>query len=203
MKQFIIDQMKEYQHKKEIVKAIKYQEGMEDAWMVEYEEYIEDNKDTTYEMVDKIFWSKESAEEYMKQEHPEDNKKGLFCKYTNPIPVLLREILEDEYDDYCFVVAQDGKYFEYHAMEENSWIVIDKNGYYVDYDSEIFFETYEEILSEKSVVHIGYDIDLEEYYIEMNSVRLTINKTEVATVEKLLDVFKIPFTEKIGQAFLI
>lgn len=31
MKQFVIDRMKEYQHKKENIKAVKYREGMEDA----------------------------------------------------------------------------------------------------------------------------------------------------------------------------
>ena len=34
MNQNIINQMKRYQHKKEIVKAVKYQEGMEDGWII-------------------------------------------------------------------------------------------------------------------------------------------------------------------------
>ena len=37
MKQSVVNQMKDYQRKRKIVKAVKYQKGMEDAWMAEYQ----------------------------------------------------------------------------------------------------------------------------------------------------------------------
>lgn len=200
MKQFVLDQMKEYQHRRTTVKAVKYQEGMEDAWMVEYREYIEYNEGTSNNRVDKLFWTKESAEEYMKQEHSEDNYNGLFCEYTEAIPVLLRKISEDEYEDGCFTITQDGKYYDYEELTNDSWIVINENGcIYEEYNTEMFFEEYETV--SKSTAHIGYDKELKELYVEMNCIRITIDETEVATVEKLLEGFEIPFTEKIGRAF--
>ena len=57
--------MKEYQHRRTTVKAVKYQEGMEDAWIVQYERYIEDNAGTTIHIVDKIFKSKDEARKYV------------------------------------------------------------------------------------------------------------------------------------------
>lgn len=198
MKQSVIDQMKEYQHRRTTVKAVKYQEGMEDAWMVEYREYIEDSEGTSNNRVDKLFWTKELAEEYMKQEHPEDNHRGLFCEYTEVIPVLLREISKDEYG--CFSITQDGKYYDYEELTNDSWIVINENGYiYGEYDTKMFFEEYE-TPSNNSIAHIDYDGESEALYVEMNCIRITIDETEVATVEKLLDGFGISFTEKIGQS---
>lgn len=201
MKQFVIDQMKEYQHRRTTVKAVKYQEGMEDAWMVEYREHIEDNDGTSNNRADKLFWTKELAEEYMEHEHPEDNHGGLFCEYTEVIPVLLREIPEDEYEYSCFSVAQDGKYYDYEELTNDSWIVINENGYvYGEYDTEMFFDEYEAV-SNESTACICYDRELEELYVEMNCIRVSIDETEIATVEKLLDGFGIPFTERLGQVF--
>ena len=51
------------------------------------------------------------------------------------------------------------------------------------------------------MVHIGYDRDLEEVFIEANNKRVTIDETDVATVEKILDGFGIPFIERLEQAF--
>ena len=200
MKQSVVNQMKDYQSKHRFVRAVQYQEGMEDAWMIEYREYIEDNEGTSNNRVDKLFWTKESAEEYMKHEHPEDNYRGLFCEYTEVIPVLLREISEDEYENGCFTITQDGKYYNYEELTNDSWIVINENGYiYGECDTE-FFEEYETV-SNESNAHIGYDRDLEKFYVEMNCIRIAIDDTEVATVEKLLEGFEIPFTERIGAYF--
>lgn len=202
MKQFVIDQMKEYQRRSITVKAVKYQEGMEDAWMVEYQAHIEDNDGIINDTVDKLFWTKESAEEYMKQEHPEDNPRGLFCEYTEVIPVLLREVSEDEYVEGCLSITQDGKFYEYDTLTDDSYIVIDGNGYfYGDYDTEMFFREYEAPLN-KTTAHIGYDKECESLYVENNCFRVYIDETEVATVEKLLEGFEIPFTEKIGQVLI-
>ena len=200
--------MKEYQHKKKIIKGIEYQEGMEDAWLVEYRKYlveyrkyIEDNEGTVNDRVDKLFWTKESAEEYMKQEHPEDNYRGLFCEYTEVIPVILREISKDEYEDNPTAITQNGQYFEYEELREGYWIYIENGNVFTAYDSEDFFDDYEPFCKEQNNARIGYDKELEELYVEMNCIRITIDETEVATVEKLLEGFEIPFTEKIGQAF--
>lgn len=200
LKQSVINQMKEYQYRKKIIKGIEYQEGMEDAWLVEYEEYIEDNDNAKRVNCDKIFWTKSDAEEYMKQEHPEDNQRGLFCKYTRAIPVLLRGISVEDYDS-RIAIAQDGKYFEYEELDEGYWIYIENGYVYTTYDSEAFFNDFEPLCINEIFAHIGYDRENEELYVGMNGVKVTIDETEVATVEKLLEGFEIPFTEKIGQVF--
>lgn len=51
------------------------------------------------------------------------------------------------------------------------------------------------------MVQIGYDRDLEEVFVEANNKRVAIDETDIATIEKLLDGFDIPFTERLGQAF--
>lgn len=193
--------MKEYQHRKEIVKAVKYQEGMEDAWVVEYETYNENDSGTGRNIANKIFMSKDEARKYMCSPTDESIMRN-FCKYTNAIPVLLHEISEDEYDYGCFVIATENGYYEYEELEEDSWLTLTENGVLHEiFDTETFFENYETPF-EKSVAHIGYDRDLEELYVEMNCIRIAIDETEIATVEKLLDGFGISFTEKVGQAFI-
>lgn len=197
MKQFVIDQMKEYQRKKEIVKAIKYQEGMEDGWMVEYPEYRDDCEIPIMMREDKLFRTKSEAENYIEG--------------ANPIPVILTEISEEDYQDTCFTLENDGKYYMYEEVGEGYWIILDENGYIsTAYDTEDFFDEYESISNksiskEQTCVKIGYDRDLEELYMEysgISRINISIDKSEVATVEKVLDALKIPYTEKLGEYLL-
>lgn len=203
MKQFVIDQMKEYQHRKEIIKAVKYQEGMEDAWIVEYERYTEGNTGTTIDVVDNIFKSKKEAEKYIAS--PTDvTFRSDFCQYRDIIPVLLREISKNEYEegDGCCTVTDGISYYDYEELINDCWLTMDETGIvHGYYDTEQFFEDYETPV-EKSDVHIGYDRESERLYVEMNCIRVFIEENEVATVEKLLDGFGIEFTEKIGQVFV-
>ena len=202
MKQFVLDQMKEYQHRKTTVKAVKYQEGMEDAWMVEYE-----NRTGDFQMINKLFGTKEEARKYISSSTDEINKIRSdfqeYTEYTDFIPVILHEISKEEYEesDGCYTVTDGSNYYEYEKIETDCWLTMDNigivHGYY---DTEQFFEDYETPV-EKSDVHIGYDEE-EGLYVENNCIRVFIEENEVATVEKLLEGYEIPFTEKIGQAFL-
>lgn len=200
MKQFVLDQMKDYQHKKKIIKGIEYQEGMEDAWLVGYETYIDDNSYTVSNTVNKIFDSKNDVIEYITSSAKE-TKMDNFSRYTEPFPVLLREISKDEYEDNPMAITQNGQYFEYEELGEGYWIYIKNGIVFTTYNSEYFFDDYEPFCKEQNDARIGYDKELEELYVEMNCIRITIEETEVATVEKLLEGFEIPFIEKIGQAF--
>ena len=117
-----------------------------------------------------------------------------FCK---------RLISKEEYEesDGCCTVADGSNYFEYEKIEADCWLTMDKSGIvHGYYDTEQFFEDYETPV-EKSDVHIGYDGE-EGLYVENNCIRVFVEENEVATVEKLLEGYEIPFTEKIGQAFL-
>lgn len=156
MKQFIIDQMKEYQRKKEIVKAIQYEKGMEDGWIVEYPEYRDACETPIMMKADKIFITRSEAENYIEG--------------ANSIPVILTEISEEDYQDACFTIEHDGKYYMYNEVDEGYWITLDENGYIgTAYDTEDFFDEYE-LISNKSIskeqanVNIGYD-NLRTFFI--------------------------------------
>ena len=192
--------MKDYQHKKRVIKGIEYREGMEDAWLVEYKTYVEDNSMTLLNTVNKIFYSKEEAIKYICSPTDETTMEN-FDEYTETFPVILREISKDEYEDNPTAITQNGQYYEYEELREGYWIYIENGNVFTTYDSEDFFDDYEPFCKEQNNARIGYDRKLEELYVEMNCIRITIDETEVATVEKLLEGFEIPFTEKIGQAF--
>lgn len=198
MKQFVLDQMKDYQHKKRVIKSIEYQEGMEDAWLVGYETYIEDNSYTVSNTVNKIFDSKHDVIEYIMSSAKETTMDN-FRRYTEPFPVLLREISEEEYEDNPMAITQNGRYFEFEELGEGYWIYIENGLVFTTYDSEDFFDDYEPFCKEQNNAYIGYDRDLEELYIEMNSTRISIDKTEVSVIERLLDSFGINYVERIGQ----
>ena len=192
--------MKDYQHKKRVIKGVEYQEGMEDAWLVGYKTYVEDNSMTLLNTVNKIFDSKEEAIKCICSPTDETIMDN-FCEYTETFPVILREISKDEYEDNPTAITQNGQYYEYEELREGYWIYIENGNVFTTYDSEDFFDDYEPFYKEQNNARIGYDKELEELYVEMNCIRITIDETEVATVEKLLEGFEIPFTEKIRQAF--
>ncbi len=178
MKQFVIDQMKEYQHRRTTIKAVKYQEGMEDAWCVGHRVLYGD----------RIFISKEEAIINM-----------VNNRYSVIFPVLINEISKDYYEKIKppHTVEHCGKYYKFTEIKEGMWLYIDENGYKNVLPEGEFFEKYE--LNGTKYVHIGYDRECESLYVENNCFRVYIDETEVATVEKLLDGFEISFTEKIGQ----
>lgn len=200
MKQFIIDQMKEYQHKKKVIKGIEYKEGMEDAWLVGYQTYIDDDSYTVSNTVNKIFASKEEVNKYISSPTDETIRDD-FCKYTEPFPVLLKEISEEEYEDNPIAICQNGQYFEYEELDEGYWIYIEDGCVLTTYDAESFFDDYEPFSKEEINAHIGYDRDLEELYVKINDFSMSIDKTEVSVIERLFDGLEINYVEHIGRYF--
>lgn len=51
-------------------------------------------------------------------------------------------------------------------------------------------------------IKIEYDYDINEVFISNNNKSIPIDRTEVATVEKILEALEIPYTEKLGKVFL-
>lgn len=130
MKKCIIEQMKEYRHRLNIIKAVKYEEGMEDAWIAEWEN--DDNGTST-----KLFKTKEDATNFV-------------VNPTNIMPVLLRPISDEEYENvneygYGDDVISDGiSYYEYEGLTSDTWLTLYDNGILcAHYDTEQFLEDYE------------------------------------------------------------
>lgn len=183
MKQSVIDQMKEYKHRNNI-KAIKYEEGMEDAWLCRA---ISDNECET----DKIFESKESAYKFQQSSvHP-----------VEIIPVMLNEIDGESYvDEYDFQIYHNGKYYEFEEVRDGNWIYIENGHVFVEEDSEYFLENYEPCINTE-MASIKYDKIINQVFVRKDNKGIAIDRTEIATVEKILEALKIPYTERIGEMF--
>lgn len=191
MKQNIIKQMKEYRHKPKIVKAIPYEKGMEDGWMIIFPDISEDEG-----YIDRIFLSEDEAEKFIGT----DDYKEYEYQYemTKVVPVMLRTISDDLAECYTNLILIDGTTYEFEEITDDMWIVIDEDGERMLYED--FFDDYEEITNEtcELTAEIGYDEELVEIYVIFNEKYITLGKSEVATVEKILDGLQIPFTERLG-----
>ena len=51
-------------------------------------------------------------------------------------------------------------------------------------------------------INIEYDKEINQVFISNNNKSIQIDRTEVATVEKILEALDIPYTEKLGEVFL-
>lgn len=187
MKQSVIDQMKEYRHRNNI-KAIKYEEGMEDGYTCRYADNREGNKSIFFE-------SEEAAYKF---------QQSSDCP-IEITPVILNEIDEDVYDEeYDSQICNNGKYYDVEELKSGSWIYIENNHIFVEEDSEYFFENYEQCITScnNTTVKIEYDKEINQVFISGENKSIQINRTEVATVEKILEALEIPYTEKLGEVFL-
>lgn len=54
------------------------------------------------------------------------------------------------------------------------------------------------------MVEIKYDKGINQVYIDidMGMENIQIDRTEIATVEKIFDAMDIPYTEKLGEVFI-
>ena len=51
-------------------------------------------------------------------------------------------------------------------------------------------------------IKIEYDKEINQVFISSKNKSIQIDRTEVATVEKILEALEIPYTEKLGEVFL-
>ena len=51
-------------------------------------------------------------------------------------------------------------------------------------------------------IKIEYDKEINQVFISGENKSIQINRTEVATVEKILEALEIPYSEKLGEVFL-
>lgn len=183
MKQSVIEQMKKYKHRNNI-KAIKYEEGMEDGYICRYADDRECNKNIFFE-------SEEAAYKYQQSsDYP-----------IEIIPVILNEIDEEIYDnDYDFQICHNGKYYDVEELRIGSWIYIENDHVFVEEDSEYFLENYESCINSDNA-SIEYDKEINQVFLNGKDKSVQINRTEIATVEKILEALEIPYTEKIGEIF--
>ena len=133
--------MKEYQHRKTTVKAVKYQDGMEDGWII-----LLLNMPEGEDYVNKVFSLKSDAENYITsylfiREHKD--------KKYNIVPVMLY-ILSDDEAEICPHIVYDNRGIEHEfiPMDENSWLVVNECGVIEVMDNEIFAD-FHKITSEE------------------------------------------------------
>lgn len=192
MKQLVIDQMKEYRAKNKVVKATPYKNGMEDGWLITFPDISDVS--ITEEFIKRVFESQEEAKAYMNTSaFDEYRDNDVICV----VPIILSDPTVDEMDSINSIFI-GGKEYNFEEIEDDMWLVLDEEAIEITlyYD---FLDDYETV--DKTAAHIGYDRDLEEVFLEVNNKRVVIDETDIATVEKLLDGFNIPYTERLGQAF--
>lgn len=189
MKLSVIDQMKEYKRRNNI-KAIKYEEGMEDGWICRY-------TDDAGQEANKIFDTREEAQAYRYSLENIENVKM--------IPVMLNEIDGETYsEEYDFQIYHNGKYYDIDELKNGDWIYIEDNYVFVEEDSRCFFGRYESCIigCNNTTVNIEYDKKINQVFISSENKSIQIDRTEVATVEKILEALEVPYTEKLGEVFL-
>ena len=195
MKQSYIEHMKNYRTKQKQVKAVKYQEGMEDGWMI-----ILPDLSGMDDFIDRLFETKADAVAY--KETTAFNEHEI--EIIKIVPVMLNPICDVEIEYCSNLVRARGNAYEFEVITDEMWIVINEDG-----DTELccdFFDDYEEVVDKavsRDETEIGYDSNTEELYLQLQDVRVSLDKSEIATVEKLLIEFEIPFTERIGRAFVM
>lgn len=59
-------------------------------------------------------------------------------------------------------------------------------------------------MGRSQMVEIKYDRGINQVYIDidMGMKNIQIDRTEIATVEKIFDAMDIPYTEKLGEVFI-
>lgn len=51
-------------------------------------------------------------------------------------------------------------------------------------------------------INIEYDKEINQVFLRNGNRTLTIDRIEIATVEKIFDAMDIPYTEKLGEVFI-
>ena len=51
-------------------------------------------------------------------------------------------------------------------------------------------------------INIEYDKEINQIFLRNGNRTLQIDRTEVATIEKIFDAMDIPYTEKLGEVFI-
>lgn len=144
LKQSVAEKMKTYILKDRYVKAIPYEEGMENGWMI----VIPNEYDLSHilEYVNKIFKSKVDAEDY--------TTSYLFTREFNGkeyeiIPVHLMELADDEVEDCPHVVVDDRCFkYEFIPLKEDSLLVLNSCGGIQIMESDYFSDVYEIVTEE-------------------------------------------------------
>ena len=143
MNELFNEKWQTYQSKPTYIKACKYEEGMENGWII----FIDSEEFGSDEI---IFNSKDEAYQYyltkpiQKIVNCKTNKEEEYIvDYTEPVPCIWRtETRKEE----SFGTEWEEKYFE--LIESDSWIV-DYGGGYISVYSEDYLKK-EYILSENS-----------------------------------------------------
>lgn len=157
---------KEYQTRP--VKAMKYQPGMENGWMLYMSNKPYNNTGIHCHDGVKFFDTKEDGMRYVEANKPEYimiNGKTVECEveYSLLKPVMYRKLAEGEerlgvdfgLGDYV-LVSDEQRYYDFYILEENTWIILDADGNirvweqdFLDCASSTFFGNPEDFVYQK------------------------------------------------------
>ena len=122
------------------LRAMKYQEGMENGWMLYMSNKPFNNTEAHSCDGVKFFDTKEDAMKYVEANEPQYmmlNGEMVECEveYSLLRPVMYRKLVEGEerlgvdfgLGDYV-LVSDEQRYYDFYILEENTWIIQDADG---------------------------------------------------------------------------
>lgn len=152
------------------LRAMRYQPGMENGWMLYMSNKPYDNKGGHSHAGVKFFDTKEDGMIYVEANEPEYimiDGKMVECEveYSLLRPVMYRKLAEGEERlgvDFClgdYVLASDEqRYYDFYIMEDSTWIILDADGKirvweqdFLDSCNSTFFGNPEDFVYEKRV----------------------------------------------------
>ena len=141
LKNSVIERMKTYLYRYRYIKAISYENGMEDGWIILLPDMPEGE-----EYINRVFSTESDAENYITSPLFTREHSG---KEYEIVPVML-SILSDDEAENCVHVVPDYRGFEHEftQVDEESLIVMDENGAVYTMDKDDFSELYEVTLEE-------------------------------------------------------
>lgn len=153
LKQFVIDQMKEYQHRNTMIKAVKYQHGMENGYILRF------YKSNTPVLSGAIICNTlEQAETESKEPTREKfclnaENQQIPVVYDKPVPIIITHKHTDEEKELLleagylpftpFLDDNENDYVFEEITEEECWIVKNLLNGEISTESEYFMQEYE------------------------------------------------------------
>ena len=185
MNQYVKDTLITYHSKSHIIKAVKYEEGMEDDWAIRID---------GYGYVQKIFKSKKKADKYIK------NHKDDGMEYFDPVPVFINEISEHDYEEsyveeYGYsmdVIRHKGKlyaYDEFYPYGSECYIIVEdgSTSCFPRYEyGEDFLKKYEKGDIKMEIPDIKAEEDIQHKFRQQ---LISTNELDSDTIETVMQTF--------------
>lgn len=184
LKDSVIDRMKTYLYRHRYIKAMPYENGMEDGWVILLPDMPEGE-----DYINRVFSTESDAEKYITS--PLFTREHSGEEYEI-VPVMLSILSDDEVEN-CIHVVPDYRGFEYEftQVDEESLIVVDEYGAIYTMDKDDFSELYEVTLEEyETYTESKESIELKQQVKKnLRNSLIESGGFDADIIDKIMDVF--------------